>query len=68
MPRQRTIACTHCGHLVRKRDETCEQCGAETPQSRRKLLIGVIGFLVVALVVTWGYFQITGVSEHLLHR
>ena len=67
MPRLRTIACPHCGHLVRKRDVTCEQCGAETPQSQRKTLIGIVGFIVVALAIVWAYFQVTGVAQHLQH-
>ena len=35
MPR-RTISCQNCGFLQRKRDETCEQCGVETEQSKRR--------------------------------
>lgn len=35
MPR-RTISCKNCGFLQRKRDETCERCGVETEQSKRR--------------------------------
>ena len=35
MPR-RAISCQNCGFFQRKRAETCEQCGVETEQSKRR--------------------------------
>ena len=56
MPRRRTIACDDCGHLVRKRDEICELCGADTPQAKRRFRAQVIGFLLTAAIIAGGWF------------
>ena len=36
MPRRRTIFCPDCGYAQLKSDDTCDQCGAETEQSKAR--------------------------------
>lgn len=61
MPSRRTIACVECGFLVRKRDINCERCGADTPQEKRRLKVGLISLAVMAIVLAggWSYLKHT---------
>lgn len=54
MPRQRTIACDHCGVLQLKRDIECESCHRLTRRGRRRLVAWSLQFgaiLVVGLIL-----------------
>jgi hypothetical protein len=55
MPRYRTIACDHCGHMLLKRDTECEVCGCTTRRGRR---LGVakavqLGIVLAAAIVIY---------------
>jgi uncharacterized paraquat-inducible protein A len=71
MPRRRTVSCEECGHLLLKRAETCERCGAETLYSRRRFWTWLAGFGVTALVVLVAVVlirkDIAEFAAHLLH-
>lgn len=55
MPRRRTIACKGCGHLVRKRDDECELCGATTPQASKRMTFALVK-VALAAVAALGFW------------
>ena len=65
MPR-RTISCPNCGFLQRKRDDTCERCGVQTEQSKRRTNAYLlrIGFSVLVALGFYAYMSrvIPGIS------
>lgn len=58
MPRYRTIACDHCGHLVRKRDTECEVCGRMTRRERNLWIAKGVQIGLVLIVGATMYFKI----------
>ena len=62
MPRRRTIACDHCGHMLLKRDNECEVCGRITS---RELILGiakVVQIGVALIVFAFMYFKVKRLS------
>ena len=74
MPRYRTIACEHCGHLLLKRDEYCEVCGRMTRRERMLWTVKVLHVVVVILAAAFVYWTLNGLApqdvrvECILHR
>jgi ribosomal protein L37E len=58
MPRRRTIACDHCGHMLLKRDEYCEACERMTRRERRLWMAKAFQLAVVLGVSAFMYFRI----------
>lgn len=66
MPRYRTISCEHCGFMQLKRDAYCDQCGRMTARERKKTLVNLVYFALLAVVLIFFYFYIQGVGSRLL--
>ena len=62
MPRRRTIACDHCGHMLLKRDTECEACGRMTRRERRLWIAKALQIGLVLLVVAFVYFKLKGLA------
>lgn len=64
MPRYRSIACDHCGHLLLKRDTECEVCGRMTRRERSLWIAKAvqIGFVLLAAGVM--YFRLKGLAPN----
>lgn len=64
MPRYRTIACDHCGHLLLKRDIECEGCGRMTRRERNLWIAKLLQIGFILLVGTVMYFKVkTGLTS-----
>lgn len=59
MPRHRTIACDHCGHLLLKRDIACEVCGRMTRRERNLWIAKALQIGLILLVGAVVYFKVT---------
>lgn len=62
MPRYRTIACDHCGHMLLKRNEYCEVCGSMTRRERNLWIAKTVQIAVVLVTFTFIYFKIKGLN------
>jgi len=60
MPRYRTIACEHCGHMLLKRDIECEVCGSMTRRERNRWITKMVQIGVILLVAAFVYFKLKG--------
>lgn len=60
MPRYRTIACDHCGHMLLKRDTECEVCGRMTRRERNLWIAKTVQIVVIVLVAAFVYFKLKG--------
>jgi hypothetical protein len=58
MPRYRTIACDHCGHLLLKRDTECEVCGRMTRRERQLWIAKAVQLGVILLVTAFAYAKL----------
>lgn len=62
MPRYRTIACDHCGHMLLKRDTECEACGRMTRRERNLWLAKAVQIGVVLVAFAFIYFKVKGLA------
>lgn len=62
MPRYRTIACDHCGHMLLKRDAECEVCGHMTRRERTLWILKVVQIGVVVVAFGFIYFKVRGLA------
>jgi len=62
VPRRRTIACDHCGHLQLKRDTECDVCGRITRRERSRWIAKAIQIGVVLVVAAAMYAKIKGLA------
>ena len=62
MPRYRTIVCTHCGHMLLKRDTECEVCGRMTRRERTLWIAKAVQIAVVLAVSAFIYFKVRGLT------
>lgn len=58
MPRYRSIACDHCGHLLLKRDTECEVCGRMTRREQHLWLAKTVQIGFVLLVAGIMYYKV----------
>jgi hypothetical protein len=58
MPRYRTIACDHCGHLLLKTDTECEVCARMTRRERNLWIAKGIQIGIVLIVAAFIYFRL----------
>lgn len=63
MPRYRTISCDHCGHMLLKRDDYCEQCNHMTRRARTLLTAKVVQVSIILVVFAFMYFKIKGLAS-----
>lgn len=62
MPRYRTIVCTHCGHMLLKRDTECEVCGRMTRRERRLWIAKAVQIGVVLVAFAFIYVKVKGLA------
>lgn len=62
MPRYRTIACDHCGHMLLKRDTDCEVCGRMTRRERNLWIAKAVQIGIVLIVFAFIYLKVEGLA------
>lgn len=62
MPRYRTIACDHCGHMLLKRDTDCEVCGHMTRRERNLWVAKAAQIGIVLVVFAFIYLKVKGLA------
>ena len=62
MPRYRTIACDHCGHLLLKRDAECEVCGRMTRREWNRWIARAIQLGVMLVGFAFVYAKLKGLG------
>jgi ribosomal protein L37E len=62
MPRYRTIACEHCGHLLLKRDEYCEACGCMTRRERILWAAKALQIAAMLVAICFVYWEVSGLT------
>lgn len=62
MPRYRTIACDHCGHMLLKRDTDCEVCGRMTRRERNLWIAKAVQIGIVLIVFAFIYLKVKGLA------
>jgi len=64
MPRYRTIACDHCGHMLLKRHSECEACGCMTRRGKRLFVAKAIQIGIFLVASAWVFLTIKGLGPH----
>lgn len=63
MPRYRTIACDHCGHLLLKSDIECEVCGSMTKRERNRWLAKAVQLGIMLIGFAFIYARLKGLGS-----
>lgn len=68
MPRRRTVVCSSCSFMLRKRDTECENCGAWTAYSKRRFLLATISAAAAVGCAFYIYSVVQGFGVALMHH